>query len=108
MFLLDYATLPDEDIKLNDTTFSWPDRILPIISYSDMRLRKKIEQVYFAVSDHCAQNHCAQKYLYIYAHANCASRSLNFVNKNKNTYVSDNNPFAGKRMGRHINIKLLS
>ena len=50
MFLLDYATLPDEDIKLNDTTFSWPDRILPIISYSDMRLRKKIEQVYFAVN----------------------------------------------------------
>ena len=49
-----------------------------------------------------------KKYLYIYARANCASRSLNFVNKNKNTRVSDNNPFAGKRMGRHINIKLLS
>ena len=51
------------------------------------------------------------KYLYIYARANCASRSLNFVNKNKNTCVSDNNPFTGKRMGRHqyqtafINIK---
>lgn len=45
MFLLDYATLPEEDIKLNDTTFSWPDRILPIISYSEMRLRKKNEQV---------------------------------------------------------------
>jgi len=44
MFLLDYATLPEEDIKLNDTTFSWPDRILPIISYSEMRLRKKNEQ----------------------------------------------------------------
>ena len=49
-----------------------------------------------------------KKYLYMYARANCASCSLNFVNKNKNTCVSDNNPFAGKRMGRHINIKLLS
>ena len=49
-----------------------------------------------------------KKYLYIYARANCASHSLNFVNKNKNTCVNDNNPFAGKRMGRHINIKLLS
>ena len=49
-----------------------------------------------------------KKYLYIYARANCASHSLNFVNKNINTCVSDNNPFAGKRMGRHINIKLLS
>ena len=49
MFLLDYATLPEEDIKLNDTTFSWPDRILPIISYSEMRLRKKNEQVWFKI-----------------------------------------------------------
>ena len=49
-----------------------------------------------------------KRYLYIYARANCASRSSNFVNKNKNTCVSDNNPFDGKRMGRHINIKLLS
>ena len=46
-----------------------------------------------------------KKYLYIYARANCASRSLNFVNKNKNTCVSDNNPFTGKRMGKHINFK---
>ena len=49
---------------------------------------------------------CTKRYLNIYARANCASHSLNFVNKNKNTCVSDNNPFAGKRMGRHINIKL--
>ena len=39
-----------------------------------------------------------KKYLYIYARAN-------FVNKYKNTCVSDNCPFAGKRMGKHINFK---
>ena len=39
-----------------------------------------------------------KKYLYIYARGN-------FVNKYKNTFVSDNSPFAGKRMGRHINFK---
>ena len=58
------------------------------------------------VSDHCAQKISA----YI---RTCKLRvsQFKFCKKNENTCVSDNNPFAGKRMGRHqyqtafINIK---
>ena len=30
-FLMDYAELPKDDILLNGNTFSWPDRIQPMI-----------------------------------------------------------------------------
>jgi len=31
LFLMEYAYLPKDDVLLNDNTFSWPDRIIPII-----------------------------------------------------------------------------
>eukprot|EP00794_Sanderia_malayensis_P008808 gene8808-9750_t len=38
MFLLDYATLPYEDIKLNSTVFHWPDHIQKIFELSNNRI----------------------------------------------------------------------
>ena len=60
--------------------------------------RKFYEACHRLVPLHCAQNHCAQKISVIYARANCASGSRTFINKNCSHY-------AGKRMGRHINLK---
>ncbi|XP_065826535.1 dynein axonemal heavy chain 3-like isoform X2 [Oscarella lobularis] len=37
-FLMDYAFLSDEDIRLNSTTFTWPKRMGPIFEVSQMRL----------------------------------------------------------------------
>ncbi|KAJ8399893.1 hypothetical protein AAFF_G00406230 [Aldrovandia affinis] len=37
-FLLDFATLPDEDVKLNSTVFHWPDQILLLFEQSKSRL----------------------------------------------------------------------
>ncbi|XP_072257294.1 dynein axonemal heavy chain 3-like isoform X3 [Pyxicephalus adspersus] len=41
LFLLDYASLSKEDIILNGNTFSWPQRIIPIISSSETRLQRE-------------------------------------------------------------------
>ncbi|KAJ8047551.1 Dynein heavy chain 3, axonemal [Holothuria leucospilota] len=41
MFLVDYATLTKDDLLLNDNTFTWPDRILPIIRNSELKLQKE-------------------------------------------------------------------
>ncbi|XP_071486244.1 dynein axonemal heavy chain 3-like [Diadema antillarum] len=41
MFLMDYAYLIKDDIMLNDQTFTWPDRIMPIIRNSEMKLQKE-------------------------------------------------------------------
>lgn len=44
-FLLDIATLPEEDLKLNSQTFKWPARMEPIFEVSQTRLVKKKEKV---------------------------------------------------------------
>ncbi len=44
MFLLDYATLPEEDIKLNSHTFNWPSRMEPIFEVSQQRLASRREK----------------------------------------------------------------
>lgn len=31
LFLMDYAYLPKDNILINCTTFTWPDRIIPIV-----------------------------------------------------------------------------
>lgn len=31
LFLMDYAYLEKDDMLLNDNTFTWPDRIIPMI-----------------------------------------------------------------------------
>ncbi|XP_073507678.1 dynein axonemal heavy chain 3-like [Phyllobates terribilis] len=41
LFLMDYASLSKEDIILNGNTFSWPQRIIPIISGSVTRLQRE-------------------------------------------------------------------
>ncbi|CAH2277605.1 Hypothetical predicted protein [Pelobates cultripes] len=40
-FLLEYASLSKEDIILNGNTFSWPERIMPIITNSETRLQRE-------------------------------------------------------------------
>ncbi|KAJ3098250.1 Dynein heavy chain 3, axonemal [Phlyctochytrium planicorne] len=40
-FLLQYAFMSDEDIKLNGVTFTWPTRILPIFELSKKRMLQK-------------------------------------------------------------------
>ncbi|XP_041110137.1 dynein heavy chain 3, axonemal-like isoform X2 [Polyodon spathula] len=44
LFLLDFAALSKEDVILNGNTFSWPDRIVPIIKNSEIRLQKEHDQ----------------------------------------------------------------
>ncbi|XP_043569115.1 dynein axonemal heavy chain 3-like [Chiloscyllium plagiosum] len=41
LFLMDYASLSKKDITLNGNTFSWPDRISPLIRNSEMRLQRE-------------------------------------------------------------------
>ncbi|XP_073479664.1 dynein axonemal heavy chain 3-like [Aquarana catesbeiana] len=41
LFLMDYASLSKEDIILNGNTFSWPQRIIPIINSSETRLQRE-------------------------------------------------------------------
>jgi dynein heavy chain len=44
-FLLTYAFLTEEDIKLNGVTFTWPSRILPIFDLSKKRMTLKKTKV---------------------------------------------------------------
>ncbi|XP_022099330.1 dynein heavy chain 3, axonemal-like isoform X3 [Acanthaster planci] len=41
LFLMDYATLSKDDLILNDTTFTWSTRIVPIIKNSETKLQKE-------------------------------------------------------------------
>ncbi|KAL4226016.1 hypothetical protein ACF0H5_014003 [Mactra antiquata] len=41
MFLMQYAYLPKDDILLNNNTFSWADRILPMITSTELKLQKE-------------------------------------------------------------------
>ncbi|XP_067861511.1 dynein axonemal heavy chain 3-like [Heptranchias perlo] len=41
LFLVDYASLSKKDIILNGRTFSWPERINPMIRNSEMRLQRE-------------------------------------------------------------------
>lgn len=43
MFLMDYAFLPREDIKLNEYTFTWNDRIQPLLKSAEIKLHKEKE-----------------------------------------------------------------
>ena len=46
MFLLDYAEMPAEDIKLNSTVFFWPELVMQILEKNQVRLaslREKTE-----------------------------------------------------------------
>ncbi|XP_069141245.1 dynein axonemal heavy chain 3-like isoform X4 [Argopecten irradians] len=41
MFLLEYTYLPKDDIILNNSTFSWADRIVPIITNTENKLQRE-------------------------------------------------------------------
>ncbi|XP_053575219.1 dynein axonemal heavy chain 3-like [Bombina bombina] len=41
LFLMDYASLSKEEMILNGNTFSWPERIIPIIRNSETRLQRE-------------------------------------------------------------------
>ncbi|XP_033642613.1 dynein heavy chain 3, axonemal-like [Asterias rubens] len=51
LFLMDYATLPKDDLMLNDTTFTWSDRIVPIIRNSETKLQKEHDIAVSKLSD---------------------------------------------------------
>lgn len=39
LFLMDHTFLADDHLALNETTFTWPDRIIPIINMRYVRLK---------------------------------------------------------------------
>ncbi|XP_071775394.2 dynein axonemal heavy chain 3 [Centroberyx gerrardi] len=43
-FLLDYATLPADDLRLNSSVFHWPNQILTVLELSKARLATSREQ----------------------------------------------------------------
>ncbi|CAG5132944.1 unnamed protein product, partial [Candidula unifasciata] len=45
MFLLDYADLPTEDIKLNTVLFHWPSQICTVLDHSQGRIMMKRDQI---------------------------------------------------------------
>lgn len=42
-FLMDYAILPEDDIKLNSQTFNWPARMEPIFEVAQQKLNSRRE-----------------------------------------------------------------
>ncbi|XP_041458176.1 dynein heavy chain 3, axonemal-like isoform X7 [Lytechinus variegatus] len=51
IFLMDYAYLNKDDLMLNDQTFTWPDRIMPIIRNSEMKLQKEHDYAVSKLND---------------------------------------------------------
>ncbi|XP_062507706.1 dynein axonemal heavy chain 3-like [Corticium candelabrum] len=43
-FLMDYAFLSDEDLKMNSITFTWPERIGPVFEVSSKRIATRREE----------------------------------------------------------------
>jgi hypothetical protein len=54
-FLMDYALLNEDDIKLNCQTFNWPGRMEPIFEVSQQRLTSRREM---------AEEKVKEKYVY--------------------------------------------
>ncbi|XP_012645608.2 dynein axonemal heavy chain 3 [Microcebus murinus] len=54
-FLLDYADLPNEDIKLNSTLFLWPDQIEDIFENSRNLLLSKRDQAEMDLIKRCSE-----------------------------------------------------
>ncbi|XP_071960977.1 dynein axonemal heavy chain 3-like [Antedon mediterranea] len=51
LFLMDYAYLPKDDIMLNDNTFTWPNRIIPLIRNSETKLQKEHDYAVSKLND---------------------------------------------------------
>ncbi|KAG8145621.1 hypothetical protein E2320_012135 [Naja naja] len=54
-FLMDYADLPNEDIRLNSTVLHWPDGIEDIFDTSRNQLMNRREQVEIALIKRCSE-----------------------------------------------------
>ncbi|XP_070617336.1 dynein axonemal heavy chain 3 isoform X3 [Erythrolamprus reginae] len=54
-FLMDYADLPSEDIRLNSTVLHWPDGIEDIFDTSRNQLMNRREQVEIALIKRCSE-----------------------------------------------------
>lgn len=52
-FLMDYAMLSDEDIRLNSQTFNWPARMEPIFEVSQQRLTAQREGAEDKIKERC-------------------------------------------------------
>ncbi|KAL5013226.1 hypothetical protein ScPMuIL_007496 [Solemya velum] len=52
MFLLDYAYLPKDDILLNNNTFSWAERIVPIVKNTlEKKFKQQLDEVARSIKD---------------------------------------------------------
>jgi len=50
-FLLDYAELPESDLKLNSDTFNWPNKMTPMFDVSQQRLVARREEAEKQIKD---------------------------------------------------------
>jgi dynein heavy chain len=44
-FLMDYAFLSDDDVKLNSMTFRWPEKMGPIFELGETRIAGRRDEV---------------------------------------------------------------
>ncbi|XP_033114673.1 dynein heavy chain 3, axonemal-like isoform X5 [Anneissia japonica] len=51
LFLMDYAYLTKDDVMLNDNTFTWPNRIIPLIRNSETKLQKEHDYAVSKLND---------------------------------------------------------
>ncbi|ESO88893.1 hypothetical protein LOTGIDRAFT_125424 [Lottia gigantea] len=51
LFLMDYGYLSSEDLSVNNTTFKWPDRIIPIILNTKEKFLEEIKRVTESVKE---------------------------------------------------------
>ncbi|PVD24893.1 hypothetical protein C0Q70_15383 [Pomacea canaliculata] len=51
LFLMDYAYLPKDNILINCTTFTWPDRIIPIVRNAENKLQREHDMAINRLSD---------------------------------------------------------
>lgn len=52
-FLMDFALLPEEDLKLNSQTFNWPAKMDPIFDVSLQRLTGAREKAENKLKEKC-------------------------------------------------------
>lgn len=81
LFLLDYALLPEEDIKLNNQTFNWPGRMEPIFEVSQQRLAARREKAENEVKERSVSMKLEEKLPFL---PNSAQKGMFYDLKRKN------------------------
>ncbi|XP_067685210.1 dynein axonemal heavy chain 3-like [Haliotis asinina] len=51
MFLMEYGILPSNDIIINNNTFTWPDRIMPIVRNTENKLQREHDMAVSRLKD---------------------------------------------------------